>query len=170
MRNCSRTCRLSVDYYDIDITDVIGPVSGGTALSKCYNLDGSNPSFDVANVYCQVIQRNATTGGVDIIATPYFNLGGLRTSGVDAQIDWQFPLGPGNLDVNLIANFTNSYEVQLLEGSALAGIRRHYRRHAERRHSAARLEDADVADLSSRELRGRRALAPSAGRWTTLPR
>jgi outer membrane receptor protein involved in Fe transport len=109
---------ISVDYYDIDITDVIGPVSGGTALSKCYNLDGSNPSYDAANVYCQIIQRNATTGGVDIIATPYFNLGGLRTSGVDAQIDWQFPVGPGNLDVNLVANFTNSYEVQLLEGSA----------------------------------------------------
>src|SRR5688500_2097145 len=53
---------LSVDYYDIDIADVIGPVSGGTALSKCYNLDGSNPAYDVANVYCQVIQRNATTG------------------------------------------------------------------------------------------------------------
>jgi iron complex outermembrane recepter protein len=109
---------LSIDYYDIDISDVIGPVSGGTALSKCYNLDGSNPSYDVANVYCQIIQRNATTGGVDIIATPYFNLGGLRTSGIDAQVDWQFPLGPGNLDVNLVANYTNSYEVQLLEGSA----------------------------------------------------
>lgn len=108
---------LSVDYYDIDITDVIGPVSGGTALSKCYNLDGSNPAYDVSNAYCQIIQRNATTGGVDIIATPYFNLGGLRTSGIDAQIDWQLPLGPGSLDVNLLANFTNSYEVQLLEGS-----------------------------------------------------
>ncbi|MFC4312891.1 TonB-dependent receptor domain-containing protein [Steroidobacter flavus] len=109
---------ISVDYYDIDISDVIGPVSGGTALSKCYNLDGSNPSYDAANAYCQIIQRNATTGGVDIIATPYFNLGGLRTSGIDAQIDWQFPLGPGSLDVNLVANFTNSYEVQLLQGSA----------------------------------------------------
>jgi outer membrane receptor protein involved in Fe transport len=109
---------LSVDYYDIDITDVIGPVSGGTALSKCFNLDGSNPGYDVANVYCQIIQRNATTGGVDIIATPYFNLGGLRTSGIDAQIDWKIPIGPGSLDINLLANFTNSYEVQLLEGSA----------------------------------------------------
>lgn len=109
---------MSVDYYDIDITDVIGPVSGGTALSKCFNLDGSNPGYDVANVYCDIIQRNATTGGVDIIATPYFNLGGLRTSGIDAQIDWQIPIGPGSLDINLLANFTNSYEVQLLEGSA----------------------------------------------------
>jgi outer membrane receptor protein involved in Fe transport len=55
---------------------------------------------------------------VDIVATPYFNLGGLRTSGIDAQLDWKIPVGPGSLDLNLIANFTQSYEVQLLEGSA----------------------------------------------------
>ncbi|MBL8270576.1 TonB-dependent receptor domain-containing protein, partial [Steroidobacter sp.] len=108
---------ISVDYYDIDIADVIGPISGGTALNKCYNLDGTNASYDPTNIYCQIIQRNAMTGGVDVVNTLYFNLGGLRTSGIDAQIDWQFPLGPGSLDVNLIANFTQSYEVQLLQGS-----------------------------------------------------
>jgi iron complex outermembrane recepter protein len=109
---------LSVDYYDIDISNVIAPIAGGTALSKCYNLDGSNPTFDPANQHCQVILRNPTTGGVDTVAAPYLNLGGLRTSGVDAQIDWKIPVGPGSLDVNLLANFTNSYEVQLLAGSA----------------------------------------------------
>ena len=108
---------LSVDYYEIDISDVIGPISGGTALSKCYNLDGSNGTYDVNNAYCRLILRNPTTGGVDTVATPYFNLGGLRTSGVDAQIDWRIPVGPGSLDVNVLANFTNSYEVQLLPGS-----------------------------------------------------
>ena len=46
------------------------------------------------------------------------NLGGLRTSGVDAQIDWNIPAGPGTIALNLLANFTNSYEVQLLQGSA----------------------------------------------------
>ena len=64
----------------------------------------------------------------------------------------RFPLGPGSLDVNLIANFTNSYEVQLLRRIGLAGVRRHDRRHAERRHSASGLEDADVADLSARRV------------------
>jgi iron complex outermembrane receptor protein len=108
---------LSVDYYDIDISDVIAPIAGGTALSKCYNLDGSNPTFDAANPFCQILQRNPTTGGVDIVAAPYLNLGGLRTSGVDAQVDWRIPVGPGSLDLNVLANFTNSYEVQLLVGS-----------------------------------------------------
>jgi outer membrane receptor protein involved in Fe transport len=109
---------VSVDYYDIDISNVIAPIAGGTALSKCYNLDGSNPTYDAANQYCSVIRRNALTGGVDTVAAPYLNLGGLRTSGVDAQIDWKIPAGPGSLDLSLLANFTNSYEVQLLAGSA----------------------------------------------------
>jgi outer membrane receptor protein involved in Fe transport len=110
--------QLSVDYYDIDITDVIAPIAGGTALSKCYNLDGSNPGYDAGNEFCRIIARNATTGGVDVVAAPYLNLGGLRTSGVDAQIDWSIPAGPGSIVLNLLANFTNSYEVQLLQGSA----------------------------------------------------
>jgi iron complex outermembrane recepter protein len=108
----------AVDYYDIDISDVIAPIAGGTALSKCYNLDGSNPSLSAANEYCRIIRRNPITGGVDTVAAPYLNLGGLRTSGVDTQLDWNVPVGPGTLDVNIVANFTNSYEVQLLAGSA----------------------------------------------------
>ena len=108
----------SADYYDIDINNVIAPIAGGTALSKCYNLDGTNPTYDAANTYCAALRRNPTTGGVDTVAAPYLNLGGLHTTGVDAQIDWKMPIGPGSLDLNLFANFTNSYETQLLAGSA----------------------------------------------------
>ena len=142
---------LSVDYYDIDISNVIAPIAGGTALSKCYNLDGSNPTYDAANPFCAAMRRNPTTGGVDTVAAPYLNLGGLRTSGIDAQIDWKIPVGPGSLDLNILANFTDSYEMQLLHGLGVAGVRGHDRRHAERRHPDPGLEDADVADLSPAE-------------------
>ena len=64
-------------------------------MSKCYNLDGTNPDLRCRRIRtAQIIQRNATTGGVDTVATPYFNLGGLHTSGIDAQIDWKIPVGP----------------------------------------------------------------------------
>jgi len=116
---------LSVDYYDIDITNVINIVSGVTAMNKCYNLDGTNPAYDANNQYCQLINRDAT-GGIRTVLTPYFNLGGLSTTGVDAQLDWRFPLsgfgmsdGAGGLRLNVVANFLQSYEVQLLPGSAI---------------------------------------------------
>jgi iron complex outermembrane receptor protein len=109
---------VSVDWYDIDIENVIAPIAGGTAMTKCYNLDGSNPSYDPANAFCAAIRRNPTTGGIDTVAAPYLNLGGLRTNGIDAQLDWRIPVGPGSLDFNMLANFTNSYEVQLLQESA----------------------------------------------------
>lgn len=109
---------VSVDWYDIDIENVIAPIAGNTAMNKCYNLDGSNPSYDAGNPFCAAIRRNSLTGGIDVVAAPYLNLGGLRTSGIDAQIDWRIPAGPGSLDFNILANFLDSYEVQLLQGSA----------------------------------------------------
>ena len=108
---------VSVDYYDIDIDNVIAPIAGNTAMNKCYNLDGSNPTYDPANPFCAAIGRNPTTGGIDVVAAPYLNLGGLRTSGIDAQIDWRIPVGSGSLDFNILANFLDSYEVQRLQGS-----------------------------------------------------
>jgi outer membrane receptor protein involved in Fe transport len=64
-----------------------------------------------------VIHRNATTGGIDTVAAPYLNLGGLRTNGIDLQLDWRIPVGPGSLDFSVLANFLESYEVQLLQTS-----------------------------------------------------
>lgn len=114
----------SVDYYTIDISNVISVVSGVTAINKCYNLDGTNPTYAASNTYCQLISRDAT-GGVRTVATPYLNLGGLKTRGVDVQADWKVPLSAfglddrwGRFDLNLVANFTDSYRVQLLPGSA----------------------------------------------------
>ena len=109
---------VSVDWYDIDIENVIAPIAGNTAMNKCYNLDGSNTTYDPANPFCAAIRRNALTGGIDVVAAPYLNLGGLHTTGIDAQIDWRIPAGPGSLDLNILASFLDSYEVQLLQGSA----------------------------------------------------
>ena len=36
---------VSLDYYNIEIDDVISVVPGLTTLSKCYNLDGVEPEL-----------------------------------------------------------------------------------------------------------------------------
>ena len=113
---------LSIDYFNIKINNVISTVPGLTVLSKCYNLDGSNPGYATSNEFCQLIQRDATTGQILQVATPYLNLGTLKTDGVEAQIHWGVPtpfLGDGvkaYVDTNI--GYLNNYKVQLLPGAA----------------------------------------------------
>jgi iron complex outermembrane receptor protein len=64
------------------------------------------------------------TGGVSTVATPYLNLGGLKTSGIDVQADWRLVFEdagigiPGAFTAHVVVNFTDSYQVKLLPGSA----------------------------------------------------
>lgn len=111
---------VSVDYFSIRIKNVISTVPGLTVLSKCYNLDGTNPTYDPANLYCKLIQRD-NTGQIVTVATPYLNLGSLKTDGVEIQANWSIPtpfIGQsGKFFVNTAVGWLHSYKVQLLPGA-----------------------------------------------------
>jgi iron complex outermembrane recepter protein len=111
----------SLDYYNIKIKNVISTVPGLTVLSKCYNLDGTNPNYDAANQFCQLIRRDST-GQIVNVATPFLNLGALNTDGVEAQIHWGMPVaflgGSSKVYVDSAIGWLNNYEVQLLPGAA----------------------------------------------------
>ncbi|MCP5143492.1 MAG: TonB-dependent receptor [Gammaproteobacteria bacterium] len=115
---------ISIDYFHIKIKDVISVIPGLTALNKCHNLDGSNPGYDTNNTYCQLITRDAN-GFLDLIRTPYLNLGKLKTDGVDIQVGWTFGLGAlgmddsyGDIFVNSNVTWVNSFEIQTLPGES----------------------------------------------------
>ncbi|WP_238532585.1 TonB-dependent receptor domain-containing protein [Novosphingobium pentaromativorans] len=111
---------VSVDYYNIKIKNVISPVPGLTVLSKCFNLDGSNPGYSASNEYCQLVSRD-NSGQILQISTPYLNLGALKTDGVEAQIHWGVPAGflaeSGKLYVDSAIGWLHNYKVQLLPGA-----------------------------------------------------
>ena len=108
----------SIDYYSIEIKDVISVVPGLSALSKCYNLDGSNPGYAVDNQFCQLLTRDAN-GLLQLIETPYLNLGGLKTEGVDLQLDWVIDLNDlWTLRFNTAVGYLLDFSVQTLPGSA----------------------------------------------------
>jgi iron complex outermembrane recepter protein len=118
----------SIDYYNIKITNVISVVPGLTALSKCYNLDGSNPSYSPTNTFCGLLQRDSN-GLLQIINTPYFNLGGLKTDGIDLQLGWNAALAdmglgfiPGRVSLDTGIGFSPEYSVQTLPGTAFANF------------------------------------------------
>jgi outer membrane receptor protein involved in Fe transport len=108
----------SVDLYDITIKDAISTTSTQVIFNKCYNVDGSNPTYSASNSWCQLIDR--VTGGPNSlrVLTPYLNLGSVKTSGADAQLDWTWrDIGPGRLHLNSAWTYVKSYEVQQLPGA-----------------------------------------------------
>src|SRR5690606_23540902 len=55
----------SLDYYSIEITDVVGTITAANQLQGCFNATGvTNTSYDANNGYCQLFRRDAMTGNV----------------------------------------------------------------------------------------------------------
>jgi outer membrane receptor protein involved in Fe transport len=112
---------LSIDYYNIEINEVISVVPGLTTLSKCYNLDGSNPGYSNATTFCSLLHRDAN-GLLELIETPYLNLGSLSTSGVDVDFSWRPSFAdmgvqaPGNVFFHTYVSYADSFEIQTIEG------------------------------------------------------
>ncbi|WP_374471203.1 TonB-dependent receptor domain-containing protein [Phenylobacterium sp.] len=119
----SRTS-LSVDYYKITLEDAIGSVTGLLTVSKCFNADGSNPTYDRSNYFCSQLARESASGLISVINTPVLNLGGYKTSGIDAQLDWRMPVAdmglgdlPGAVLANVLASYLIDYKIQNLPNS-----------------------------------------------------
>jgi iron complex outermembrane recepter protein len=117
--------QLSLDYFHIRIADAIGTSGYQTVIQNCYNLDGANPTYSATNPSCELINRNfgGTPGGSFLIGQPTMNLGGLLTSGIDAELDWAWRLSDlglgahaGQLHLNSTLSWTNHFEIQQLPG------------------------------------------------------
>jgi len=98
-----RRLRLSVDYYQIKVTNAIGQQSPDIVQRQCFD-PAFNPSYDAASPFCVATPRNAT-GALGNIAQTFLNNGRFQTSGIDVQLDWGFPLGPGTVSLNSVFNY-----------------------------------------------------------------
>lgn len=116
---------LSVDYYNIRVRDAISSLDFNTLVSKCYNLDGSNPSYSAGNFYCQFINRSSSNGQMVNVRTPFANTGGYKTSGIDLEMNWLTDIGEvsgwgpdaGTMSFDIVGNYLNSFKQQILPGS-----------------------------------------------------
>jgi iron complex outermembrane receptor protein len=122
-----RTFNLSVDYYNIKITDAIGTLALTSILPRCFNVDGvSNPTFSNSNVFCQQITRDQNSGAIINGREGALNLATYQTDGIDIQLDWGFglealglPADAGGIRLNSVVTYTRSFKVSSLPGSAL---------------------------------------------------
>jgi outer membrane receptor protein involved in Fe transport len=108
--------QLSVDYYSIEIEDVIDFINPTLVVNRCFNFDGSNPSYSNTYVECAKFGRSAGTGEINDLLELQENIGGLKTDGVDVQVDWRRQLGDGALGFNFVTTFVNEHSESPQEG------------------------------------------------------
>ncbi|ATC24411.1 MULTISPECIES: TonB-dependent receptor domain-containing protein [Caulobacter] len=115
----------SIDYYDISIKQVVGTVSVTEQLRRCFNQDGvSNPTYDQNNFFCQLFSRDPNSGQIINTFETNANLGTLKTTGIDFQVDWRLNLvdlgAPdwGTLAFNVTGNKLQKWQRQDIPGGA----------------------------------------------------
>jgi len=110
---------VSVDYWDIVISDAIAQVASQELVNNCYDtLDATNPA-------CIAVSRDPL-GNIDQVDSPLLNLATRSGNGVDLQIQYQTELSdffavPGygaSLDLRLVSTFHQSDATVLLQGNA----------------------------------------------------
>ncbi len=105
---------LSVDYFNIRITDVITAAPRQFTLNQCY--ENNNAEF------CQLIQRRVaatsvnSAGSIELINAPGINGGELFTDGIDAVLNWSAPVsfGGDGSTLGLRVSYTHLFEGYLI--------------------------------------------------------
>lgn len=93
---------VTVDYFNIDVTDAIGGIGADTIVLACTQT--ADPFF------CGLVNRDASgslwrsAGGFVIDTTQ--NIGGFSTSGIDAQLNYRTEIGDlGTLTFNFLGTY-----------------------------------------------------------------
>lgn len=90
--------RASVDYYDIDIKDVITQLTAQVIVQRC---------FDGNTALCSLVTRN-TANAITEVRTQTLNFNSLETAGVDIELQYTIPrdaLVPGRLMLRALGTY-----------------------------------------------------------------
>lgn len=103
--------RASVDWYHIDLRDTIGALSPQSVVDRC---------FAGESTLCDLITFDPDgSGSILSISGRNLNLGTFDVKGIDAELRYTQPLGPGNLNVGFISSYLLHKEIAPSGGTAL---------------------------------------------------
>jgi outer membrane receptor protein involved in Fe transport len=105
----------TVDYWSIELEDVIAAVGAVDIVQRCYNRDNANPTFDINNSWCQLFNRDPSNGGVIDLEQLSQNQSFINTSGIDLTLNWGIPVGQewGDLAFQWVVTWVEKYEQQI---------------------------------------------------------
>jgi outer membrane receptor protein involved in Fe transport len=98
----------TVDWYRARVTDPIEVQQTSTIVNSCFNVNGLNPSYTLADTrgFCELIERDPSTGAIVRVYNSFRNEGELEISGVDMSLRWSTDIGDrGMLMINSMMNY-----------------------------------------------------------------
>jgi len=102
---------IAVDYYDIKIKDAIGSVDPGTANTICEASGGTDPLCDLIVRPLPFSDRTAANYPTKIISRPV-NAAAFRQTGIDAEMNYSFPLLGGTVGIRGLVTYVDRLEVK----------------------------------------------------------
>lgn len=98
---------ISIDYFSIEIDDIIANLGRGTSLNECYVNSGG--VYDASSPFCQSIVRyeagTAQVGAMRELNSQTQNLGTFKTSGIDVAASYTFDLDNFPMTRNMSGNW-----------------------------------------------------------------
>jgi outer membrane receptor protein involved in Fe transport len=107
---------LTVDYWDIDITNVIASFGAATIYNLCVDL----PSTD--NSFCRAQTRDPATHQLSTVNTGYINAQRLAARGVDVGARYRRHLGDGTLNVSFKGTYLLKQVTETTPGQPTGNI------------------------------------------------
>ncbi|MDO6569057.1 TonB-dependent receptor [Alteromonas sp. 1_MG-2023] len=99
---------VTLDFYDIEISDAITEVTAQDILDNCVDATGGPDAG-----FCSQIDRNGENN-IEVVRSGFINASAIKTSGVEFQIRYTTELSdfnlPGELRLNLQGNKVNELE------------------------------------------------------------
>jgi outer membrane receptor protein involved in Fe transport len=126
--------QLSVDWFNIKIKDAIG-FSPGATLQQCFDPyynplvagaagNSAQAAQAAAAAQCAGVQYQpgpfpGSAPGIGNITMQYSNEGKVDISGIDSELDWSFPAGPGTVSLSVVGSYYLHYDVAELASNPL---------------------------------------------------
>jgi len=110
--NITDRTSLTIDYWRIELDDMIAPQVPDTFYRECLNFD-TNPTYDPNHASCRAILRDPVSGAVATVETTYTNEASADLAGYDVQVDWNKDIGAGRLTTNFVATITDHWKTRV---------------------------------------------------------
>jgi iron complex outermembrane recepter protein len=103
------TLQASVDWYRIRLDDAIATIPISQIVAFCFDSQ-VNPGYDPDQPWCTSFSRDPATGEIIDALGIQRNVALVEVSGIDLQLDWRRPTGPGELGANLLVSWLDSFK------------------------------------------------------------